>query len=332
MLGKAPSLAEILKAARERQGLSVVQVELETNIRPQYIEALENQSYDNLPADIYLGQILNTYAEYLGLDAVLIHKIFLKERRRFSKAQRPLITKEMIAASQPRRTFIEPVTSSLLALSPRTIVFGLTAGIVLLVSSYVFNLYFDYIANPELEVFEPKDRAVIQGNNVVVSGRTNPGVNVTINGSNLPIDSEGFFVVNYDLQERDGEEEINIVAVSNKNPQKYTSSKVNVLVDFPEDQLRQSNEDLILTLNTLEPAWVSLTGDNQEALFEGTLEAGVEKEFRAKETISLITGNAGGVQVALNGKDKGILGARGEVQKVTYGRGKQSDVIVSFDN
>ena len=57
-----------LRSARERQGLDLAQVERETRIRARFLEALENEQFDVLPAPAYAKGFLRTYAEFLGLD------------------------------------------------------------------------------------------------------------------------------------------------------------------------------------------------------------------------------------------------------------------------
>jgi len=57
-----------LRLARERQGLTYVEVEHATKIRAKYIRALEEEEFTVLPSDAYIRGFLRTYADYLGLD------------------------------------------------------------------------------------------------------------------------------------------------------------------------------------------------------------------------------------------------------------------------
>jgi len=60
-----------LREARYRQGLELSDVELATKIRSRYLQALEEESFDALPAQTYVKGFLRTYADYLGLDGQL---------------------------------------------------------------------------------------------------------------------------------------------------------------------------------------------------------------------------------------------------------------------
>ena len=58
-----------LREARERQELDLSRIERDTRIRPKFLQALEDEQFDRLPAPAYARGFLRTYADYLGLDA-----------------------------------------------------------------------------------------------------------------------------------------------------------------------------------------------------------------------------------------------------------------------
>jgi hypothetical protein len=60
-----------LREARVRQQLELSEVELATKIRARYLRALEEESFEALPAQTYVKGFLRTYADYLGLDGQL---------------------------------------------------------------------------------------------------------------------------------------------------------------------------------------------------------------------------------------------------------------------
>jgi len=63
------SLGELLSSARTEKGYSIDQVAHETNISRNYIEFLEQEQFNQFPAEAYLIGFLRNYSEYLGLDA-----------------------------------------------------------------------------------------------------------------------------------------------------------------------------------------------------------------------------------------------------------------------
>ncbi len=65
-------MAEIggeLRAAREARGMSLTAVQQELHIRERYLEALEQDDWEQFPGIVYARGFLRSYARYLGLDA-----------------------------------------------------------------------------------------------------------------------------------------------------------------------------------------------------------------------------------------------------------------------
>ena len=62
-------LGKILFEARERKGVDLAQVEIDTNIEKRYIDALEKCEYHKLPGETYIVGFLRNYSTYLGLDS-----------------------------------------------------------------------------------------------------------------------------------------------------------------------------------------------------------------------------------------------------------------------
>src|SRR4029078_12350693 len=62
---------DAVREARVRQQIELGEAELSTKIRARYLRALEEESFDALPAQTYGKGFLRTYADYLGLDGQL---------------------------------------------------------------------------------------------------------------------------------------------------------------------------------------------------------------------------------------------------------------------
>lgn len=61
-------VGSILSEARRQKGVDIAQVEQDINIEQIYIEALENDDYQKMPAEAYIVGFLRNYSEYLGLN------------------------------------------------------------------------------------------------------------------------------------------------------------------------------------------------------------------------------------------------------------------------
>jgi cytoskeleton protein RodZ len=75
-----------LREARVRQQLELSEIEQATKIRTRYLRALEEESFEALPAQTYVKGFLRTYADYLGLDGQLYVDEF---NSRFGEEEEP---------------------------------------------------------------------------------------------------------------------------------------------------------------------------------------------------------------------------------------------------
>ena len=64
--------------------------------------------------------------------------------------------------------------------------------------------------------------------------------------------------------------------------------------------------------------WLYVTNEDGKVLFSGLLRMGYSKNFIQPEQVNLRVGNAGGVDISVNGRDVGSIGANREVVNLTY--------------
>jgi cytoskeleton protein RodZ len=67
-VSRLPSIGEALRSAREAQGKSVEDAAAATRIRPSYLEALEQEHFEQLGGNVYAKGFLRSYARFLGVD------------------------------------------------------------------------------------------------------------------------------------------------------------------------------------------------------------------------------------------------------------------------
>ena len=66
-------------------------------------------------------------------------------------------------------------------------------------------------------------------------------------------------------------------------------------------------------------SWLFVSDSSGQTLFSGQISRGVSKTFTASEQLNLKVGNAGGVDLSVNGKKVDPLGSDGQVVSVSYG-------------
>jgi len=73
---------------------------------------------------------------------------------------------------------------------------------------------------------------------------------------------------------------------------------------------------IVVTARLSERAWLSVVADGSN-VYEGTPEIGFEETWTAEDTLVFTTGNAGGVELSVNGDDPVELGNSGDVRTLT---------------
>ena len=98
------NLGSFLREKRKAKGLSLEQVSEEIRIKLSYLEALEEEKYELLPAPLYRKIFLKAYADYLGLNFEEILNKFsvegAKVREKEDTFSAPPVKKEVQATEQ----------------------------------------------------------------------------------------------------------------------------------------------------------------------------------------------------------------------------------------
>lgn len=101
------SYGTLLKTARENKGFSIEEVERETTITRQFIEAMETENAAAFPGEAYMVGFLKNYSEYLGVDSSDVLKLYHAK-----KIQESPIPTELLAHNKPK--FLIPIIVSVL--------------------------------------------------------------------------------------------------------------------------------------------------------------------------------------------------------------------------
>lgn len=90
-----------------------------------------------------------------------------------------------------------------------------------------------------------------------------------------------------------------------------------------DDVVAQADGVRVRLTVTGRASWMRVTGgaNGKKTLYEGTLTRGETKTFSDKVKVSLLIGNAGAVELKVNGRDLGAPGGSGQVVKTSFGPG-----------
>ena len=99
------SLGTYLRQERERQQVSLQDIAAATKIQLKFLEALENDAYDQLPASPFVVGFLRAYAQHLALDP----EIVLTTYRALHRAPEPSeVTRWSVTTPAPPARLIAP--------------------------------------------------------------------------------------------------------------------------------------------------------------------------------------------------------------------------------
>ena len=85
--------------------------------------------------------------------------------------------------------------------------------------------------------------------------------------------------------------------------------------DYRPREFGQANTGSIITLRAREESWVQVTGENNELLLTRILRPGDVYHVPNRAGLTLMTGNAGGIEILVNGEPTPPLGEIGKVRR-----------------
>lgn len=209
---KAPaSLGQLLSKARKKSGKTLAEFEETTCIRQKFLQALENDRFNLLPAKIYALGFCQKYALALNLNAEKATELFNEQFSEWQKGKENLI--------------LTPVAISPLTITPKTLVsFGLGLAIFAIIF-YIYGQIQHITAPPKLVIISPQATAVSNEPAIEIQGQTDIGSILAINNQPVDQDSQGNFRQTINLQEG-----MNAVEITATNRfQKSTKKNLKIL-------------------------------------------------------------------------------------------------------
>ena len=308
---KTKTLGEFLQACRANLGLTLEDVASVARVQPKYLLALEEGRFGELPAEVYVKGFLTSLSQIYRVDTRKLWQQYLAEHE---------VVRNLELSPKAAKP---PLTMPRFILSPKTLTILGVAVLGFLSLAYLYFQISSLSRPPYLAVSSPATDGIVQSGLLVVSGSTEPGAEVYLNGQPIVVDVNGNFRENLSLGR--GTNMLTIRAV-NKFGRETVVARQLVLLEkaiagsFTDatgsGDVATSNAPFVTVEVKIGPtaSWISLESDGQE-IYEGTMLAGATKKITAREMIRLTTKNAGSTRVLVNGKDFGKLGKDDETIK-----------------
>lgn len=330
------NIGEELKTARELQEISLEKVHEDTRIGIDFLESLEKGKIDRMPHPVYARGFVRIYANYLGLDGEQIVENFSKlyhEEDQFGKISPDELPLSLINAGQ--RSFLPGLLKALACI--------LILALILAAGWYI---YFSH----ESEVSEEEQSSVISrpASDPAEQGRettsddmySEQSITPEIQQSGEPVpestDSQisnqesasepspgsdtGELIVEDFLEgETPGNQEDPVIFDSEEQDQ----AESGILVEAESQTRLEAENDAqvgvgrsTLVIRSREDCWLLAGVDDSRR--EVYLRPGESITLEFENSARIILGNAGGVDVYLNGEPYPFEASSGEVKTLEF--------------
>lgn len=297
------SIGETLRRERLRQNLDLGQISRELKISQRFLEAIEDERFDRLPAGVFAKSFVRQYAGLLGLDSEELVAELQKSIEPAVLASRAssLNLAPIDNIQVPRVEHWETVSdrgrvgwsSSLPALA--------LLVVVLLVCSGVYS-FWQHSRQPTVTVQTTPD----------VTPPPPPSVQPEQQQAQAP------------AQPTATEPAPPAAGEPAPTPAPAPAQSAKTAPETPPSHLNSADRPapaaVRVQVTATEAVWVLARGDGKY-LFSGTLEPNETRTVEAGDRLTLRVGNAGGVTVSLNGKEIGPVGPKGLVRELQFTSG-----------
>jgi hypothetical protein len=286
------TLGQYLKETREKLNFDIKTASILTQIKPSYLESLEQGDWGRLPSDVYIRGFVKSLARVYGLDEQALVEQYEKEH-----------------GFLPRPAAAEQKPKIKINFTPKTVIVLVSLFLGLSATAYVVAQVRSVLAPPLLEIHEPDADLTVQGNSVVIAGRAEVGADVTINEQIVLTDQNGQFSEILVLSP--GVNVIEVVAQNRFQRESRLVRRINA--EQPQGPVNAPQLPVSVTIEVgPESAWIYLEADGV-VIHRGTMLPGSSKTVSAAEEVLLTSANAGSTKVIYNGQDLGVMGRPGEV-------------------
>lgn len=177
---RTKTIGEALKEERVSHRLRIEDFSKRTRIRVEYLKALEENKFSQLPSTTFVKGYIKTYAKVFGFD----HKPLIAMLRRDYK--------ESARGKLVPREFINPVLKRRSSRTPVTLVVVVLISVFSSLVGYIGFQWYNLNKPPELEISKPSEQSIVSSK-VIVEGKTLPDAILTINNQPVALQPSGNF-------------------------------------------------------------------------------------------------------------------------------------------
>lgn len=175
-----------LREARKAACISAEEVAEKTRMSMRVIAALEECRFHDLPfSSLYQKHLIQSYARAIGMNPEAFLNQFEQDELWRKKSRQPLATR--------------PKSLTRFMSVPLLLRAGVTVAAALLCLGYLGFQVQRILKPPSLMVYTPVQGDILRSSTLVVAGKTDPEVQVTLNGAPVSQNNSGEFSATLDL-------------------------------------------------------------------------------------------------------------------------------------
>lgn len=228
------TVGELLKRTREQEGKSIQAACKKLHIREDYLVALEQGRYNDLPSPVYIKNYLKRYAQYLGLPWAQVERLYTQEIKVYHDTPiKPFAQRRLQTPKEQRNVAAAHHRSALLI--PRAVKMGIAGiGLLLLATYFIWGLV-RFVSPPPIAVTSPAGDMIVTDYRFTIQGQSQQGAIITLNGQEVVLDPEGRF--SEDVILHDGLNTISVGARTRRSREQVITRYI-VYQDEGEDNTR----------------------------------------------------------------------------------------------
>ncbi len=296
-------IGDTLREARERQNLSIKDIEKGTSIRALYIEAIEKGEFDKLPGNAYTKGFIRNYANFLKLDADACVRQYNEENNPEEVAAKEAAKRAEEAAEAQQQAAYEKREAE--KSRSRSGLFG--------------SSHRSESPKPERAAAPRQEAPRVSVSDFESRVESSHHRQTLLMGiiAVLVIAAGAYFLFGSDDETASKQPQTKVTTQAKKTTSSSSSQQQQQQAAAKPAEEKKQYTDVQVSAKFSERCWVSVKADGK-TIFEGTIDEGTSKDWKAEKELKITAGNAGAVTLTYNGEDKGVLGGEGEVVEKTY--------------
>lgn len=273
-------IAEYLYQQRQYQEISLEKIATQTYIPQRILQAIESAQLDILPEPVYIKGFIRRYADALSLDGMMIADAFDVEPASLAHTAPEMQPELSAAAPRPTPMQVEPQS--------------------------------------EPQADRPTDRPLRQSER-----SSQPGLSFLpwLGGgiAALALGALAFSLLNQPQKSAvTTPTATNVPTLGSSDPSSPNKAPSSApAVSGAKNETSIAGASVQVDLNLTDRSWVEVTVDGKVD-YEGSLDKGEQRTWKAKKSIVVVAGNAGAVVASFNQGEAKALGKTGDVVTVAF--------------